>query len=164
MSSVFCNLCNRHKLLCYCAARLNAPTAHPMSLGGEAWTGAVTYRTRETSASIAQWQLETFEKPVTSQGLIDHCERAFQTALHDARFIALAKIQDRPNLARALHAAKELAGLITTLANDDNAPPAVEEAASVDIALRGIYTNHHVEHSDVVDATMAKNRARCSNQ
>lgn len=113
---------------------------------------------KETSASIAQWQNETFGPATTASERIERSDSAMRAAMWNARFIDL-DIR-RPNLSRAIRAAEELAELIEMLVEDDNDPRAPREVADIDIVLRGIDAFHGVERSDLVDEKMAINRER----
>lgn len=113
---------------------------------------------KETTASIAQWQNETFG-PATTDG-----QRVVNTrmrVLHAFEAVLNANLYaPRPNLSRAIRAAEELAELIEMLVEDDNDPSAPTETADIDIVLRGIDAAHGVERADQVDRKMAVNRAR----
>lgn len=115
---------------------------------------------RETSASIAQWQNETFGAARTTQERFERsCER-MQEAMDAVRDMDWYPMVERPNLSRALRAAEELAELIELLVANDSDPKAPREVADIDIVLRGIDAVHGVERSEQVDAKMAINRAR----
>jgi hypothetical protein len=113
---------------------------------------------RETSASIAAWQNETFGPATTTRERVDRSDEVMRNAMSDARHANL--YTPRPNLSRAIRAAEELAELIELLVADDNAAKAPEEVADIDIVLRGIDAAHGVERATMVDGKMAKNRAR----
>lgn len=114
----------------------------------------------ETSASIADWQQETFGQVTdcTAERLA-HSERKIYLALWNAD-AALAYDRKRPNLSRALRALEEMAELIQMLADNDNDPRAPGECADVDIVLRGIEAAHGSEHGILVQRKMAINRGR----
>lgn len=113
---------------------------------------------KETTASIAQWQNETFGPATTTRERVDRSDEAMRNAMSDARHANL--YAPRPNLSRAIRAAEELAELIEMLVEDDNDPRAPTETADIDIVLRGIDAAHGVERADQVNAKMAVNRAR----
>lgn len=115
---------------------------------------------RETSASIAQWQNETFGAAETTLARLDRSAHALSRAIDSVCNIDWRSTGPRPNLSRALRAAEELAELIELLVADDSDPKAPREVADIDIVLRGIDAYHGVERSDQVDAKMAINRAR----
>lgn len=116
---------------------------------------------RETSASIAQWQNETFGVATTTWERVDRSDDMMRGAMWKAKHVVhYGPDGHRPNLSRALRAAEELAELIELLVADDSDPKAPREVADIDIVLRGIDAYHGVERSDQVDAKMAINRAR----
>jgi hypothetical protein len=114
----------------------------------------------ETSASIAQWQNETFGPAETTWERVDRSDRRIGEAFGAIHHDIGTDLSGRPNLSRAVRAAEELAELIELLVKDDNDPKATEECADIDIVLRGIDAVHGVERADEVDRKMAKNRAR----
>lgn len=124
--------------------------------------------TRETTASIAQWQNETFGPATTTWERVDRSDEAMRGAMWRARgAIVAAELvhpvsprELRPNLSRAIRAAEELAELIEALITDDNDPRVATEVADVQIVLAGITAAHGQEQADLVDAKMAINRAR----
>lgn len=116
---------------------------------------------KETSASIAAWQNETFGVATTTH------DRAYRShsAIHHAmmrvkREVRIDPTTPRPNLSRAIRAAEELAELILLLVANDADPKAPREVADVDIVLRGIDAWHGAERADEVDRKMEINRAR----
>lgn len=115
---------------------------------------------RETSATIARWQDETFGPATTSKDRFYRSWAAMDRAWAAVRDMDWDPAICRPNLSRAIRAAEELAELIEWLVKDDSAAKAPWEVADIDIVLRGIDAAFGVERSDMVDAKMAKNRAR----
>lgn len=113
---------------------------------------------KETTASIAAWQNETFGPATTTWERIDRSDEKMRGAMWRAKTADLSI--PRPNLSRAIRAAEELAELIETLVENDNDPHACTEVADVQIVLAGIPAVHGQEQSDLVDAKMAVNRAR----
>lgn len=113
---------------------------------------------RETSASIARWQNETFGSATTDIGRVERIwlliADAFDVACRSDLSIP------RPNLSRAIRAAEELAELIELLVENDADPKAPEECADIDIVLRGVDAAHGVERTDTVDEKMERNRSR----
>lgn len=116
---------------------------------------------KETSASIAAWQDETFGPATTTWDRINRSDEKMRGAMWSAK----CELNDdmdtpRPNLSRAIRAAEELAELIELLVINDADPRAPREVADIDIVLRGIDAAHGVERAEQVDAKMAINRAR----
>lgn len=113
---------------------------------------------RETSASIAQWQNETFGPATTD------IKRVERTWLKSSDAFGLVYRSDlsipRPNLSRAIRAAEELAELIELLVVNDADPKAPREVADIDIVLRGIDAAFVFERAQAVDEKMQINRAR----
>lgn len=114
--------------------------------------------TRETTASIAAWQTETFGAATTTWGRIDRSDEAMRGAMWLAKSLDLTV--PRPSLSRAIRAAEELAELIRMLVIDDADPDAAMEVADVTIVLAGISAALGVEQSEQIDAKMQINRAR----
>lgn len=115
----------------------------------------------ETTASIAQWQDETFGPATTTWERIDRSDELMRGAMWLARCAVIyASDVQRPNLSRAIRAAEELAELIQTLVADDNDPEACVEVADIEIVLAGILARHGKERADLVSAKMKRNRAR----
>lgn len=116
---------------------------------------------KETTASIAQWQNETFGPATTTWERVDRGDEAMRGAMwHAKTAIVDEPAVPRPNLSRAIRAAEELAELIEALIIDDNDPRAGTEVADVQIVLAGIPGALGLEQADLVDAKMAVNRAR----
>lgn len=113
---------------------------------------------RETSKSIAAWQVDTFGAATTTRERIARSSIAMHRALLDASMLDLST--RRPNLSRAIRAAEELAELIGVLCHDDNDGRAPEEATDVDIVLSGILAYHGKELIHERDRKMAINRRR----
>jgi hypothetical protein len=114
--------------------------------------------TRETTASIAAWQTETFGSATTTWERIDRSDEAMRGAMWLAKTVDLTV--SRPSLSRAIRAAEELAELIRMLVIDDADPRAAMEVADVTIVLTGISAALGVEQSEQIDAKMQINRAR----
>jgi hypothetical protein len=113
---------------------------------------------RETSASIAAWQNETFGPATTTLDRVRRSREVLLKAIGAALYCDLSI--PRPNLSRAIRAAEELAELIDLLVTDDTDPRGGAEVADVQIVLAGIPAWHRQEQRDLVDAKMAINRAR----
>lgn len=113
---------------------------------------------RETSATIAQWQNETFGPATTTWERVDRSDGLMRGALWNAKCADLTV--PRPNLSRAIRAVEELAEMIELLVLDDADPRAVTEVADVHIVIAGIIAAHGKEQAEIVDAKMAVNRAR----
>jgi hypothetical protein len=113
---------------------------------------------RETSASIAAWQNETFGPATTTQDRVQRSREVTLKAIGAALYCDLSV--PRPNLSRAIRAVEELAELIDLLVTDDTDPRGGAEVADVQIVLAGIPAWHRQEQRDLVDAKMAINRAR----
>ena len=142
----------------YAARRSEAYAEHVASGEAEPTTA------RETSASIAQWQNETFGD-VGAIGWHDVMSSAVAvTRLANDLNMLAARMSGagevRPNLSRALRAFKEFDELIRTLMVDDADHKACEEVADVSIVLDGILGAHGKELEDERAAKMAINRAR----
>lgn len=119
--------------------------------------------TRETTASIAAWQNETFGPARLTWDRMYRTQTKVQRAIHYAFEAINVKAGDerpRPNLSRAIRAAEELAELIELLVKDDSDPKACAEVADIEIVLAGIPAAHGTEQTDNRDAKMAVNRAR----
>lgn len=129
-----------------------------LSCGREAARGMGRH---ETSASVAQWQTETFGHATTTAERIERSGQRMTSAMFDAEVAARHDPTIvRPNLSRAIRAAEELAELIAVLARNDSDPKALGEVADVRIVLHGILAAHGVDGQDVDDAKMAINRRR----
>lgn len=120
---------------------------------------AMAAERRETSASIAAWQNETFGPATTDLKRVMKTWAMISNAMSAVAWETDLSVS-RPNLSRAIRAAEELAELIELLSASDDDPKAPREVADIDIVLRGIDAAHGVERSEQVDAKMVINRAR----
>ena len=139
------------------AGRVGLSEEERMDVEQQACTG------RETTASIAVWQNETFGPATTTWDRVDRSDEKMRGAMWSARCLVNDPASEhipRPNLSRAIHAAEELAELIELLVEDDNDPKACAEVADVSIVLAGIPAAHGHEQTDDIDAKMAVNRGR----
>lgn len=113
---------------------------------------------KETTASIAAWQNETFGAARTERELVNRSWNKIDSAFSKA--FVFRGPSPRPNLSRAIRAAEELAELIESLVANDDDPKAPSEVADVSIVLAGISAALGHEQADDIDAKMTVNRAR----
>lgn len=113
---------------------------------------------RETSASIARWQNDTFGPATTDVRRVQRSWTRLVEAFADVRAADLSI--RRPNLSRAIRAAEELAELIEMLVRRDDDPVAGTEVADVRIVLAGIPAALGQDDQELTDRKMIKNRAR----
>lgn len=115
---------------------------------------------KETTASIAAWQNETFGEATTTEDRLYRSWEAMDRAWETVRDMDWSPTIPRPNLSRAIRAAEELAELIEMLVKDDGDPHACTEVADIDIVLEGIPAAHGQDSGDNKDRKMSINRAR----